>query len=307
MIKKILLVFVSLSTFLIANEVTVSILPQKFFVQKIAADKITVNVMVRKGFSPATYEPKVSQMRSLSNSKAYLSIGVPFENVWLEKFRNANKSMIVVDTSLGINKLEMGEHDHHEEEHHEEKGHEEGHHEDEHHEKVDKEENHDEHESLDPHIWLDPVLVKIQIKSIYETIVKIDKENKDFYTKNYKDFLNEIDILNAKLESILKPYEKKAFMVFHPSWGYFSNRYNLEQIAIEVQGKEPKPAQLIKLVEEAKEHNIKILFVSPQFSKKGASTISKSLDGNVLIIDPLSYDWDKNLVKTAEEIAKSYK
>jgi zinc transport system substrate-binding protein len=297
MIKKILLGFVCLSTFLIATEVTVSIQPQKYFVEKIASDKITVNVMVRQGFSPSTYEPKVSQMRKLSNSKVYFSIGVPFENVWLEKFKNANKNMLVVDTSLGIKKLQMQEHDHHEENTNETKEHEEEHNDDAYH----------EHESLDPHIWLDPVLVKVQVKHIYETLVKLDKENESFYTENYKAFLSEIDSLNTKLELILKPYESKVFMVFHPSWGYFSNRYNLEQIAIEVQGKEPKPAQLIKLVEEAKEHNIKILFVSPQFSKKGASTISKSLDGNVLIIDPLSYNWEENLIKTAEEIAKSYK
>ncbi|MCP4969315.1 MAG: zinc ABC transporter solute-binding protein, partial [Arcobacter sp.] len=237
----------------------------------------------------------------------------PFEKSWLNKFKNANKDMIFVDTSLGINKLEMKEHKHHDE--HEEDKHHEEHEEDKHHDEHKEDKHHDEHEEekhhdhggIDPHVWLDPILVKTQAKNIYEAIIKIDKENIDFYTKNYKNFLEELNILDEKLKNILKPYSNKAFMVFHPSWGYFSNRYNLEQIAIEVEGKEPKPSQLIDLVKEAKLHNIKILFVSPQFSKKGAETIAKSLKGKVTIIDPLSYNWEDDLIKTANEIANIYK
>lgn len=308
--KKFLIVFFSFTAILFAKEVTVSILPQKYFVEKIAGDKIEVNVMVKQGFSPATYEPKTSQMRKLSNSKIYFAIDVPFENVWLDKFKNANKKMLIVDTADGITKLEMAEHEHHEEEHEEGKHdeHEEhkDHEEDKHDEHEESHENH-EHTGLDPHIWLDPILVKIQAKNIYEGLVKIDVENKNFYTKNYENFIKELDALNKKLNSILLPHKEKAFMVFHPSWGYFAKRYDLEEIAIEIQGKEPKPAQLVELIEEAKEHDIKIVFVAPQFSQKGAKTISRSIKGNVATIDPLSYKWEENLLKTAKEIAKTYK
>jgi len=315
MIKKILISFISFSTMLLANEVTVSIMPQKYFVEKIAKDKIAVNVMVKPGFSPATYEPKVSQMRKLANSKAYFSIGVPFESVWLEKFKNANKKMLLVDTSKGIRKIEMEEHVHHEEESHddhEEHGKHDDHDDHKKHDDHEKHDDHDDHEGhkhggLDPHIWLDPILVKTQAKNILESLVKIDKKNESFYKTNYESFVKELDDLNRELKTILEPYSDKAFMVFHPSWGYFSKRYDLEQIAIEVQGKEPKPAQLVELVDEAKKHNIKIVFVSPQFSKKGAKTISKSIKGNVAIINPLSLEWKENLLKTAEEIVKSYK
>merc|ERR1711941_97692 len=282
---------IALFNFLIANEVTVSILPQKYFVEKIAADKVKVNVMVKPGASPATYEPKTSQMRMLSNSIAYFSIDVPFEKVWLEKFKNANKKMLLVDTSKGIKKLEMQAHEHNDDDHDE--------HEDEY--KTHK------HEALDPHIWLDPILVKIQAKNIYEALVKLDNKNKEFYTKNYKNFILELDSLDKKLETILEAFEHKAFMVFHPSWGYFANRYDLEQISIEVEGKEPKPAQLIELVHEAKKHNLKIVFVSPQFSQNGAKTISKSINGNVEVINPLALKWDENLIKVATDIAKTYK
>ena len=328
--KKIFIIFSILASYILANEVTVSILPQKYFVKKIAQDKVHVNVMVKPGASPATYEPKTSQMRMLSKSIAYFTIDVPFEKSWLEKFKNANKNMLIVDTSMGIKKLEMEAHNHEEHDDHDEhKDHDDHKKHDEHddhekhadheehddhkthddHDEHDENENHDEHEhsGLDPHIWLDPILVKIQAKNIYEALVKVDSKNKEFYTKNYKSFLNELDVLDTKIKNILAPYHDKAFMVFHPSWGYFSKRYDLEQISIEVQGKEPKPAQLVELIKEAKKHDIKIVFVSPQFSQNGAKTISNSIKGNVAIINPLSLKWDENLIKVANEIAKTYK
>lgn len=287
--------FLFIVTTLFSKEVTVSILPQKFFVEKIAGDKIDVNVMVKPGASPATYEPKISQMRKLAKSKIYFAIGVPFENAWLKKFENANKKMKIVDTSVGIEKLEMKAHTHHEEK--EEHGHEEHiKHEDEH-----------EHTGLDPHIWLNPTLVKVQAKTIYKELALIDGSNKEFYKENLSKFLVELDALEKKLENILEPYEHKAFMVFHPSWGYFAKKFHLEQIAIEVEGKEPKPSQLVELIEEAKKHDIKVVFVSAQFSKKGAKTISSTIKANVAIIDPLEEKWDENLIKVAKEIAKSYK
>lgn len=305
--KKLFIGLFFLSSLLLSKEVTVSIVPQKYFVEKIAGDKIDVNVMVKPGSSPATYEPKVSQMRKLAKSEIYFSIDVPFEKVWLKRFANANKNMLIVDTAEGIEKLEMEAHEHHEEGHDDHEKHEE-------HAKDDDHDDHEEegheghdHSGLDPHIWLDPILVKTQAKTIFESLVTIDAKNEAFYKTNYENFLKEIDLLDSKIKELLVSNKDKAFMVFHPSWGYFAKRYDLEQIAIEVQGKEPKPAQLVELVKEAKLHNIKIVFVAPQFSKKGAKTISNTIKGNVVTINPLDKKWDENLLKVANEIKKSYK
>ncbi len=89
--------------------------------------------------------------------------------------------------------------------------------------------------------------------------------------------------------------------------GYFAARYDIEQISIEIEGKEPKPNELLQLVEEAKKHNIKIVFVAPQFSQKSAKTISQNVGANVVSINPLSDDWYNNMLFVANEIAKSYK
>ena len=297
--KKIVFIFITLVSFLYASkpEISVSIAPQKYFLEKIAKDKFDINVMVKAGSSPHTYEPKTSQMKSLSNSKIYFFTGIEFEKAWLDKFKKSAPNTIFVDSSAGIQRIAMEEHSHEEESkatNHKDEKHND--HEDEH-----------EHDGLDPHVWLDPVLVKVQAKNIYEAVVSIDLENKEFYTKNYEEFLKELDSLDAQIKEILKPYEHKAFMVFHPSWGYFAKRYDLEQISIEVQGKEPKPNELVELVKDAKKHNIKIIFVSPQFSQKSAKTIAQNIGGNVVAIDSLGENWEIDLLKAANEIANSYK
>uniref|UniRef100_UPI00404788D3 metal ABC transporter solute-binding protein, Zn/Mn family n=1 Tax=Aliarcobacter sp. TaxID=2321116 RepID=UPI00404788D3 len=298
--KKILFLMVAMFSLMNAStsQITVSILPQKYFVEKIVKDKFNVNVMVLPGFSPATYEPKSSQMKSLIESKVYFYIDAPFEKSWLNKFKQSSKKTLFVDTTIGIEKLAMEKHSHHEDEKKDKHNH----------DSHKNEHAHDDHEEegLDPHVWLDPILVKEQIKVIYETMVKIDSSNENFYKTNYETFLNELDELDKKLKTILEPYDDKSFMVFHPSWGYFAKRYHLNQIAIEIQGKEPKPNELVTLIEEAKENNIKIVFVAPQFSQKSANTISKNINANVVNIDPLSEKWSESLIQTANEIANSY-
>ena len=290
-----LLIFMLFTTILFASkqELTVTILPQKYFVEKIVKDKFDINVMVKPGSSPHNFEPKASQMKSLGNSKAYFMIGEPTEKAWIKRFKQNAKSTIFVDTTIGVEKIAMLEHTHHEDEH--------------------KHDNHshDKHshaeDGLDPHIWLDPISVKTQAKNIYEAMVKIDEQNSDFYKANYEEFVKELDNLDNEIKNILKPYKDSAFMVFHPSWGYFAKRYDIEQISIEIEGKEPKPNELLQLVEEAKKHNIKIVFVAPQFSQKSAKTISQNIGANVVSIDPLSDDWYNNMLLVANEIAKSYK
>jgi len=295
-LKKILFLCIAFITILNASkpELTVNILPQKYFVEKIVKDKFEINVMVKPGSSPHNYEPKPSQMRSLVNSKAYFLVGDPFEQAWMDKFKQNAKNTLFIDTTKGIEKIEMEEHEHHDapkiDTKHDEHNH----------------EKHD-HSGFDPHVWLDPLLVKIQAKNIYEAMVEIDSQNGDFYKTNYEEFIKELDALDENIKTILKPYKDKAFMVFHPSWGYFAKRYELEQISIEIEGKEPKPNELVELIEEAKKHNIKIVFVAPQFSQKSAKTISKNINANVIAIDPISGNWKESILDTANQIANSYK
>ncbi|SFP92493.1 metal ABC transporter solute-binding protein, Zn/Mn family [Hydrogenimonas thermophila] len=259
--------------------VVVSILPQKTFVKKIAGDLADVTVMVSPGASPATYEPKPSQMKKITKAQIYFSIGVPFEKAWLPRFKDQNQNINIIDTAEGIKKLPMQEHHH--------------------------EANNHSSSTLDPHIWLSPSLVKIQAKNIADALKKIDPNHKTVYENNLNKFAQEIDELNRRLLKILKPCKGKAMMVFHPSWGYFAKDYGLEQIPIEVEGKEPKSKELVNIIHEAKEEGVKILFVQPQFSKRTAKVIATSIGAKIIEADPVALNWAENLIQIAKNICKA--
>ena len=148
-------------------------------------------------------------------------------------------------------------------------------------------------------------MVKIQAKNIAAALSEKYPENKALFEANLAKFEAKLDDLDGFIKSTLANVKNREFIVYHPSWGYFAKRYDLEQIAIEVDGKEPKPAELKELIEEAKEHGVKVIFVAPQFSKKAAQTVAKESGASVVEIDQLPLDWDAELRKTAQIFAKS--
>jgi len=306
--KKILLTLALTATsFLYANvNAVVSILPQKTFLEKIGGDKVNISLMVKPGNSPHTYEPKPSQMRNISKADIYFSIGVEFEDNWLKKFQNQNKSMIVKDMGHNVVKIEMKEHSHHDE--HDEDKHEDEKH-DEHgdHAKENHNDHHeDEHDEdgKDPHIWTSPSNVKIIANNIYNELSKIDSKNKSYYKTKLIAFLKEIEQTDLTIKSLLKNTPKNSkFMVFHPSWGYFAKDYNLEQFAIESGGKNPKPKQIAHLIEEAKEEKVHAIFTAPEFSTNTANQIAKEVGVPVVKVSPLNPKWSQNLIGLAKAIS----
>jgi len=250
-----------------ALHVTVSILPQRYFVERVGGEYVAVNVMVEPGASPATYEPRPEQLRALSVADVYFSIGVPFEIAWLERFASVNENLLFVDTTQGIERLgEPG--------------------------------------NPDPHIWLSPALVKVQAQTIYETLAQLDPAHQGAYQANLKSFLADIDALDADIRETLTGVENRKFMVFHPSWGYFARDYGLEQLPVEVGGQEPSAAELAALVAGAKQEGIKVIFAQPEFSTRSAETLAQEIGGEVLLISPLAPDWLDNLRRVAEVLAK---
>ncbi len=260
-------------------EITVSIPPQEYFVKKIGGDRLNVNVMVSPGDNYHVYEPKPQQLTQISKSSAYVTLGIPFETAWLEKLKVANPKLLIIDSGKNIERLPITEHDHH--------GEEESHRE-------------EETEKFDSHIWLSPELVKIQAKNITDGLITIDPENQEYYENNLDNFLGEIEKLDQQITDNLAGIKNRKFIVFHPSWAYFAKDYNLEQIPIEVGGQEPSAAELGAIIEQAKKEGIKVIFAQPEFSSKSAETIAKQINGQVLLITPLSEDWANNLLKISE-------
>ncbi len=279
-------------------DITVSILPQKYFVERIGGENVNVNVMVQPGDSPHTYEPKPQQLRSLAEAEAYLSIGVSFEKAWMDRLKAANPKMPIIDTTQGMKLLPMVAH------HHGEGGHE---HEDEHDETGHKgEEKAAEKlkENLDPHVWLSPQRVKIQAQTIYQTLVELDPENQAQYQAALDEFLADIEQLDAEIRQSLAGIQQRKFMVFHPSWGYFADDYGLEMISIEEGGQEPSAAELAQLISQAKAENIRVIFVQPEFSTKSAETIAQEINGEVIAINPLMSNWLEEMQRVTQKFAR---
>lgn len=304
-----------------AMPVTVSIVPQQYFVEQVGGDLVDVSVMVQPGASPASYEPKPMQMAALSKARIYFATGVPFESAWLERIESANHHMSVVHMDRGIDKLPMARHHHHEvvadeEEHHEHHhGHEGMHHEEgesvhhEGHQAMHSGHDHDHmHGVLDPHVWTAPPLVKVMARTILDELVKADPAHTATYQANYAAFVERIDALDSRLRELFDGIgDNDRFMVYHPAWGYFARTYGLTQIPIELEGKEPGPRQLAELIHHAKEENIHVIFVQPQFSEKSAGLIAKAIDGSVVKADPLAYNWFENLLKVGEAFRNALK
>ncbi|NLA06537.1 MAG: zinc ABC transporter solute-binding protein, partial [Firmicutes bacterium] len=230
--------------------VVVSILPQAYFVERIGGDRVAVSVMVPPGASPHTYEPTASQMRDLALAQMYVRIHVDSEEAWWPRITSVNRSMLVVDST---SELELSD-------------------------------------DKDPHVWLSPRLVRIQAEQIYRGLVEIDPAYHHVYERNKETFLQDLDVLDAELSKTLASVKGGRFMVLHPSWGYFAGDYGLEELPIEVEGKEPSAKELMALVDMAKANQIKVIFAQPQMSPRAAETLARETGARVVSVDPLARD-----------------
>jgi zinc transport system substrate-binding protein len=274
--------------------VFVSILPQAYFLERIGGAHVDVEVLIGAGQSPHSYEPTPKQMAKLATARAFFSIGVPVEKGLLRKIRQSHKQLLIVETQRGIAYRYLDGHNH------DQGG---GHGKD-----------HDTgghttpapvtavRKNPDPHIWMAPQLVKIQARNIYDALTRLDPAHKEEYAANLRAFVADLESVDARIARSLAPLKGRKMYVFHPAFGYFADAYGLIQVPIEMEGKEPGARQLAKLVERAKKDGVKVMFVQPQFSAKGAQAVSSAIGGAVVPIDPLARDYLANLDRIAAAV-----
>lgn len=267
-------------------QVTVSIPPQAFFVERIAGDTVSVNVMVQPGDNVHTYEPSPEQMKMVSSSQIFFSIGVEYEENWIPRFTDINPQMMVIDTAAGIQKIEAA--DPHDDE-----------------VDADSQDSEPAGHGLDPHVWLAPDHGKRIAENILVALVALVPNNAEQFQKNYDSLIAEIDELDAKILTALANLNNRRFMVYHPAWGYFADQYQLTQFPVEIGGQEPSARELAELVKLARQENISVIFVQPAFNTANAETLANELGAEVVLIDPLEYDWLENLNTAAEAFANA--
>ena len=275
--KHSLLLVIALTLVQIPNKVQaepvsvfVSIAPQKYFVERIGGDEVQVEVMVKPGESPATFNPNPKKMSHLANAKIYFSIGVPFEKVWISRIKNIQQELKVIPLNINTNAAPSSHH---------------------------------HHDEGDPHIWLSPPLVKIMVGEIEAALSRQRPEKSVFFKNNYQTLIKEIDKLDQEIRQIFAKGKNHTFMVFHPAWTYFAEAYGLKQISIEHEGKEPGPRSLQEIINTGKKLNIKVIFVQKQFGISAAKKIAKMIGATVREMDPLAENYMDSMRNTAKAIS----
>jgi len=268
--------------------VVVTIMPQRYFVERLAGDRVEITVMVPPGRDYHAYEPTAQQMRSLTRSRLYFTLGGEFEQVWLPRFQRSAPALRVVATDEGIEKIPVtgqgcgpgctGHHHGHAQDANDE----------------------------DPHIWLSPRLVKHQAGIIRDALAGIDPDHAAQYRARYDVFAAELDALDAELRALFEPLPaERPFMVFHPTYGYFARDYGLEQIPIEVQGREPTLRELQEVLARARAEGIRTVFTQPQYSRQTAQRVAQAIGGEVAMTDPMAANWAENLREIGMKIHAS--
>jgi zinc transport system substrate-binding protein len=281
--------------------VYVSILPQKYFVERIAGEYATVQVLVKPGKSPSTYSPSPDQIKELTTSDLFFRIGVPFENGFLHKIKAISGAIQIVDTRKGIALREMKFHDHGDP-HHNDTDHNET---EPHKTENGQETNPQDPIGKDPHIWMSPLLVKTQARTMAAALISFDPENSATYEQNLEIFIRDLNDLHKQLTTTLDPFQGETIFVFHPVFGYFTDTYGLKQMAIETMGKSPRGKQLSAIIKKAKLNKTRVLFVQPQFDRHAAQKISSAIKGSVVSIDPLAFDYLSNMETIARTIGSN--
>lgn len=247
--------------------ITVSILPQLWFVEEIGADLVEVSVLVGPGHSPATYEPTPRQMAVLEQADLFLAAGVPFEQGLVPRIRALPHSPLVAGPEPA---------------------------------------GHDHHHGLDPHTWLDPAQAAAMADTITHHLQALAPDHAEAIGQRRQALGWRLEELDDRVREILSDFEGRSFIVFHPAFGHFAAAYGLVQVPVEAGGHEPGPRHLAEVIERAREAGSKSVIVQPQFSRKSAETVAAALDAEIVVLDPLAADYPDNMLVIARTLAERF-
>ena len=268
-------------------QIFVSIPPQKWLADQVGGKLVSTHVLVNRGQEPHNFEPTPKQVAALFGSQLYFTVDMEFERQISRKIKQSSTGVQIIDVTRSIHKIPITGRSH--------RGgssrHEEG----------------SRHSGLDPHVWLAPANLKIMATEMSLAMATADPANKSSYERRVEAVGAILDGLDQEIQQMLAPYTGSTFYVFHPAFGYFAHAYNLNQEAVEFEGKSPSPRQLYSLVSRAKAEKVKVVFVQPQFDRKSAQAVAHAIGGEVVPLDPLAEDVAANLKIMAEKIQSALK
>jgi zinc transport system substrate-binding protein len=263
--------------------VLVSIPPYLYFVEKIAGDSVEISTLAPEGANPHIFEPTPKQVQEAYQAKIWIRIGESFEQKIAKTLSYQHTDLAIVDLSKEVPLL--GAHEHCDCGHH-------------HHEGADA-------ETGDLHFWMSPALAKMQAQAIAKALMETIPEHKEMFAARLASFEKELDALNEKIKEKLRPFAHQAVLVSHPAFSYFCHEYGLEQISIEVEGKEPRPQDISHVIQKTKDTPVRLVLIQEQYNNKGAIAIADKLHIPTFNVDPYTSQYEKMLLDITSQIAES--
>lgn len=262
--------------------IIVTIPPYADFVEKIAGTTVDIVTILPPGANLHTYEPVPYDVTKIGHGLVWFIIEEPLEKKILTSLREKNQGLKEVDLQKNISLLSMSETA----------------------ALTSCQGNHSHHEGKDLHTWMSPKIVLKQLEVIADTLIQLIPENADLYKENLTAFSNDIFSLEEETKEILAPFAGSAILVSHPSFGYFCRDYDLEQLSVECEGKDPRPKDIEILLQKVNTLKVKLIFIQKGFNNKGAELIGKKLHLPIYEVDPYAKDYIKTIQTIASLIAQ---
>lgn len=251
--------------------VTVTILPLKSMVEEIGGEHVKVNVMVPPGMHPRAFEPTPKKMALLESSAIYISMGIPHEKNWVEQVKATRPDMPIINMIDYVETIQRNGGN-----------------------------------KIDPHIWLGPQQLRTMAQHLTDTLIKLDPEHKADFIQNSQAWVARLDAVDKEAEKRLAPYKGRAFLVFHPAYGYLAEAYGLRQVSIEKKGMAPGPRMMAAAIKTAQSENINTIFIQKGYSLDEAKAIASEINAKVVTLDPLAPDLIAGLAHKVKAIEASF-
>jgi zinc transport system substrate-binding protein len=250
--------------------VLVTVAPHKYLVNRIAGDTVTVEVIVPPTANVHAFDPTPKQMMRAAKADLWFRIGESFEARLMPALKSHHPSMQIVDMRQGLD-LIYGDHEHSVCCRH--------------------------GDGMDLHFWLSPRQLEIQARTVANQLIARYPQHEARYRQALQEHLRELNVLDDELQRKLTRIHGKTILVGHPAYAYFCRDYDLKQLSIEIEGKDPTPQQLTALFRKAKQLHLKTVFTQVQFSPKVADLVSQQLGegSKVITLDPYTEDYMQNL------------
>ena len=278
-------------------QVYVSFYPLYETTQAVIGDKADVKILTPPNIDPHDFDPSIKVIQEMKTADLIVLNGGGFES-WISNMELDSDQLL--DSSNGISFLKTESVDHHEE--HDE------------HAKEDEHDEHEEHEVVsDPHIWLNPNLVKIQVKNIAERLSEIDPENSKSYNENALQYIEKLELLDLQIREELSSCSKKDFITFHNAFSYFSDEYGLTQHTITKGVHDHSATPTAKSIEDvidlAKELNLSVIFAEDTSDIRISQVIADEIGADVLILSPVATEdiENKNYFERMQQNASNLK